>query len=491
MRYTFLTPGIRKDLPNIAILSFLYLLQGIPLGVTLGSLPFLLKSRLSFSQMAIFSLAGYPYSLKLLWSPLVDSLFWRSIGRRKSWVLPVQIVTAAVMWWISSWVDSEVDGLHPDINLLTISFTFLVMLSATQDVAVDGWAIEALAKENIEYASTAQTLGLNSGYFLSFTVFLALNSPEFCSRYLSFLMTDGKGVLQLGSYLRFWSLLYMVATACVSQVREREPLEVESAAGVYATVLRISKMPNMLVLLALLFICKVPFTLNESVTALKLVELGVDRDILAAAVLIDFPIQVVVGVLAARWAAGGGAWRTWLKAYYGRLFFAGVGVIVVWAYPTGGITNSYLSIVVASSVMSSFVSTVQFVSLGSFFATIADPTVGGTYMTLLNTFSNLGGTWAKPIVLWLVDFLTVSTCMDSNGSLGPEDGHGCAVNESAKLACSESGGSCTVVRDGYYVVGIASVLLGIALLRFAIRPLVESVNAVPTHKWAVPIQRKS
>ena len=66
-----------------------------------------------------------------------------------------------------------------DTAFLTFFFLFLVMACATQDIAVDGWALELLSKENIQFASTAQTVGLNCGYFLSFTVFLALNSVDF------------------------------------------------------------------------------------------------------------------------------------------------------------------------------------------------------------------------------------------------------------------------------------------------------------------------
>ena len=51
------------------------MVQGIPLGLTFGSLPFLLKERASFSEMGLFSLASYPYSLKLFWSPIVDSIY--------------------------------------------------------------------------------------------------------------------------------------------------------------------------------------------------------------------------------------------------------------------------------------------------------------------------------------------------------------------------------------------------------------------------------
>ena len=62
---------------------------------------------------------------------------------------------------------------------LTPLFLLVVFLSATQDIAVDGWALTILSSANVRYASTCQTIGLNTGYFLSFTVFLAFNSAEF------------------------------------------------------------------------------------------------------------------------------------------------------------------------------------------------------------------------------------------------------------------------------------------------------------------------
>lgn len=47
------------------------------------------------------------------------------------------------------------------------------------DIAVDGWALTLLSQENLSFASTCQTIGLNTGFFASFTVFLALNSEVF------------------------------------------------------------------------------------------------------------------------------------------------------------------------------------------------------------------------------------------------------------------------------------------------------------------------
>ena len=34
-----------------------------------------MQSKLSYTQVGVFSMAATPYSLKLLWSPIVDSCF--------------------------------------------------------------------------------------------------------------------------------------------------------------------------------------------------------------------------------------------------------------------------------------------------------------------------------------------------------------------------------------------------------------------------------
>lgn len=60
------------DQRNFLLLVLLYFLQGIPMGLAMGSVPFLLKNHMSYAEIGVFSLASYPYSLKLFWSPFVD-----------------------------------------------------------------------------------------------------------------------------------------------------------------------------------------------------------------------------------------------------------------------------------------------------------------------------------------------------------------------------------------------------------------------------------
>jgi len=53
----------------------------------------------------------------------------------------------------------------------------------------------------------------------------------------------------------------------------------------------------------------------------------------------------------------------------------------------------------------------MFVSSSAFYTLIADPVIGGTYLTLLNTVSNLGGTWPRFFILAGVDYFTKATCI--------------------------------------------------------------------------------
>ena len=90
------------DFGNIAILVMLYTIQGstfiflsflskislgIPMGLS-GSVPMLMKERgASYSSLSVFSMVSIPFSLKLLWAPIVDSVYIRKVGRRKTWLV--------------------------------------------------------------------------------------------------------------------------------------------------------------------------------------------------------------------------------------------------------------------------------------------------------------------------------------------------------------------------------------------------------------------
>jgi len=132
----------RQDRRNFLLLVLLYFLQGIPMGLAFGSVPFLLKPYLSYGQIGIFSLASYPYSLKLLWSPIVDAVWSPKVGRRKSWILPIQMCSGFGMLYLGGQIKDMMVAAGKSDGSGVWNFTgwwfFLVFLCATQDIAVDG-----------------------------------------------------------------------------------------------------------------------------------------------------------------------------------------------------------------------------------------------------------------------------------------------------------------------------------------------------------------
>lgn len=131
-----------QDKRNFLLLVLLYFLQGIPMGLASGSVPFLLKSHLSYGQIGVYSLASYPYSLKLLWSPIVDAVWTPKVGRRKSWILPIQTISGFGMIWLGSHVEDMMVKAGENGGAGVWNFTgwwfALVLMCATQDIAVDG-----------------------------------------------------------------------------------------------------------------------------------------------------------------------------------------------------------------------------------------------------------------------------------------------------------------------------------------------------------------
>ena len=123
--------GFASGLPNLLIFD------------TLSA--WLRDAGLSLEVIGFFSLATLAYSLKLLWAPLVDRATipgltaW--LGHRRSWMLACQALIILGLWLIS--------GGNPKTGLpLMAAFAvFVGFVSATQDIVIDAWRIEAATEE--------------------------------------------------------------------------------------------------------------------------------------------------------------------------------------------------------------------------------------------------------------------------------------------------------------------------------------------------------
>ncbi|KIV89329.1 hypothetical protein PV10_08905 [Exophiala mesophila] len=504
------TPGMVNtsfaDLPpndkrNFLLLVLLYFLQGIPMGLAAGSVPFLLKSYLSYGQIGIFSLAIYPYSLKLLWSPIVDAVWSRRFGRRKSWITPIQTISGLSMIYLGGQIDDMMRKAGENDGSGVWGFTWwwflLVFLCATQDIAVDGWAISLLSMQNMAYASTAQTVGLTAGSFLSHTVFLALQAPDFANAWFRSTPSE-EGLLSLGGYMAFWGWVYLIVTVGLAFLKKEDKTnERDGIMEVYRSMWAVLKLPNILTIIIVHLIAKLGFVTNDAVTNLKLLDKGFGQANLALVVLIDFPFELSLGYYAGKWSTEYTPLRLWCWAFVARLVAAVFAQITIMIYPTDlgqAVPLWYLLTVIASHVYSTFMSTIMFVAASAFHARIADPAIGGTYMTLLATVSNLGGTFPKFFILKFVDMFTKATCLPTPDPAAFTKAHpnvppittafSCAL-EADKNICIKGGGTCLMQRDGYYITNVIFVIIGAITFWAYIERKALALQGLPLRAWRV------
>ena len=203
--------------------------------------------------------------------------------------------------------------------------------------------------------------------------------------------------MTLGGYLAFWGWAYLAVTLGLALLkREDKTKERDGIVEVYKSMLGVLKLRNIQSIIIIHLIAKIGFQANDAVTNLKLLDKGFSQEDMALTVLIDFPFEIGLGYYAGRWSTAYPAIHVWCWAFIGRLIAAVTAQGVVMLFPKDGVHTWYLLAVIAGHIFSTFTNTVMFVAISAFHAKIADPAIGGTYMTLLATY-------VSPLPL--VDFL--------------------------------------------------------------------------------------
>uniref|UniRef100_A0AAV1UYJ3 Acetyl-coenzyme A transporter 1 n=1 Tax=Peronospora matthiolae TaxID=2874970 RepID=A0AAV1UYJ3_9STRA len=482
-----------SDWSSMLLLLLLYTLQGIPMGLS-SSIPFILQEKVGYGDQATFSLVSWPFSLKLLWAPFVDSLYSERFGRRKSWLIPVQFLCAAMMV-IGSWFMDDMlgerEGQKPHVVYLTVFFFVLYFIMATQDIAVDGWAITMLSKKNVGHASTCNTVGQTVGYFVAYVGFLALNDPATCNSYLRTAPED-EGMVSLPGFMRFWGWIMFFTTLGVWLFKREKPEDEGSErltiAQTYAQMYSVLRLPSVVSLSVVLLTSKIGFAAAENVASLKLVEYGMKKEKLALLTPILIPLGIVIPVMVSRWIKPSQPLNLFLWGYPVRLavglLYAGLVYVTPMAMAQEESSHFiFYGMILVIGALHEVAANMMYVPQMAFYARISDPSIGGTYMTFLNTVTNLGSKWPNSLSLAAVDRLTTRECMAGSNEILDIGSRTCSDAEERK-ACIDAGGECLIVRDGFFVESVICLVIGVAWLLFFYRRI-QLLQNLKIHKWRV------
>merc|ERR1712127_558192 len=134
----------------------------------------------------------------------------------------------------------------------------------------------------------------------------------------------------------------------------------------------------------------------------------------------------------------------------------------------------------------------MFVSQMAFYAQISDKSIGGTYMTLLNTLSNLGGVWPQTVALYLANVLTFKYCSSEKiSSITNPNNYTDTItlmndnrcsSESDSASCVSLGGVCITQIDAYYIETIACTIFAIFWI-FKFKGMLYKLQDLPKAAW--------
>jgi PAT family beta-lactamase induction signal transducer AmpG len=152
--------------PRLIAILLMGFSSGLPLALTFGTLSYwLAEIGVSLTTIGLFGLVRTSYSLKFLWSPLIDRLpipfLTARLGRRRSWALAIQVALAAAILALGL-TDPRIDPAVTALAAVVVAF-----LSASQDIVIDAYRIELLLPEEQGAGAAATQWGYRFGMLAS------------------------------------------------------------------------------------------------------------------------------------------------------------------------------------------------------------------------------------------------------------------------------------------------------------------------------------
>ncbi|MEC4812877.1 MAG: MFS transporter, partial [Scytonema sp. PMC 1069.18] len=139
---------------KLGLLASLYVAQLLPVGFFMQTLPvFLRQQGVSLEAIGLLNLLSLPWTLKVLWAPIVDRYGRTKWGHYKSWILAMQSLLVVTLILCASL------NIQTHFVLLLVGIFLAISLAATQDIATDALAITLLDPSERGLGNSIQSAG--------------------------------------------------------------------------------------------------------------------------------------------------------------------------------------------------------------------------------------------------------------------------------------------------------------------------------------------
>ncbi|MBD2175922.1 MFS transporter [Pseudanabaena sp. FACHB-1998] len=222
---------------KMAALLSLGFASGLPFALTDDAFrAWLTSAKFDLSTIGWLGLVSLPYSLKFLWSPLIDRFVPPFLGRRRGWIALTQggLVLAILAIALQMFTVDQLDVPSRSSALPVLAFTALILafLSATQDIAIDAYRTDVLKVEEVGAGIGIWVMGYRIA--LLFAGFVGFNLAirfSWKSSFSQFLSNIGFSSLSLNRFGWAWVyvlLAVVMSFGLVATLLAPEPPEVEA-----------------------------------------------------------------------------------------------------------------------------------------------------------------------------------------------------------------------------------------------------------------------
>ncbi|WP_446878451.1 AmpG family muropeptide MFS transporter [Phormidesmis sp. 146-33] len=154
---------------KMAALLLLGFASGLPLYLTSRTLQaWMTVEGVKLGAIGLFSLVGLPYSLKFIWSPLLDRYMPPFLGRRRGWLVITQVGLVVAIALMATQNPKQ------SLQLLAINALLIAFLSASQDIAFDAYRTDVLSPPEMGAGAAVTVLGYRIALLLTGSLALIL-----------------------------------------------------------------------------------------------------------------------------------------------------------------------------------------------------------------------------------------------------------------------------------------------------------------------------
>ena len=163
--------------PRVAAALTLGFASGLPFNLPDSTLQaWLATLNMDIKTIGWLTLVGVPYAFKFLWAPILDRYAVPILGRRRGWMLILQLILALLIGLLGLQADTLGVAAPGDAIYAVAALGLLIaFMSATQDIVIDAYRTDTLRPEERGLGSTATQIGYRVATWITGALALILS----------------------------------------------------------------------------------------------------------------------------------------------------------------------------------------------------------------------------------------------------------------------------------------------------------------------------